>query len=59
MPDDNTHIPTAKMTAVALGGAFATITAWFLTLAGIDPPSAVVAAFAVIFAWVCGYVTHD
>ena len=52
--------PTRKITAVALGGAIATVLAWAVEeLAGVTVPAAVVAAFTTLFAFGLGYVVKE
>lgn len=55
-----TAAPTRKVTATALGGAFATLTAWALqTYGGVDVPPGIEAALAVVFAVLMGYIVRE
>ncbi len=56
----NGSAPTRKMSAVAVGGAIATVVVWLTeTLASLDVPNTVAVAVGVIFAWLCGYIIKD
>ena len=51
--------PSRKMSAAAIGGAAATILIWGLSLASVDVPSTVGAAFGVICSFLAGYLTPE
>lgn len=49
--------PVPKMTATALGGAAATLLVWLINAGTrLEVPAEAAAAFAVLFAFLCGYI---
>jgi hypothetical protein len=52
--------PTRKVTAGALGGALAAIVAWAVQAFGdVVLPPGIEAAIAVVFSFLCSYITQD
>lgn len=51
-----TAAPTAKQTAVGIGGAAAVLGVYVADRFGVDLPEAVAGAAVLVIAWVAGYV---
>jgi hypothetical protein len=51
--------PTPKIQSVTLAGAVAVVLVWVGSLAGLDIPGTVEAAFTLIIAAAAGYLTRD
>ena len=55
----STATPTPKVAAAGISGAVALILVWAAGLFGLEVPPEVAAAFAVILAFVAGYLKTD
>lgn len=52
----NSYLPSAKIQAAGLGGAFAVVLVWVIGLFGVDVPAEVAAAMTAILSVAFGYV---